>query len=440
MKQTYDRLILQHVAVLHDMINRDNSAPAKGLDPVVLQPLAEVLQLQNQEEPGSDSAETYTLKMMHYQLDLLHASFMHARRLAPGETPQSRFLLLFAEMYELLGKSTPAAACYTELIDQSADSVQLNLKGTALLKMGQLLAEQGKLPEAEESLTRAKITLENAGNIKSVISAEIELAQIAYRRGEYLQAEGLFRQALEHLSGIDDKYHEAVILNHLGVIARLHGKLERARTNLQEALVCFQSVNDRNGEAESWNNLGRVYFQQENTREALNCFEKAAAICRATGAEVLKAFIQLNKCELYLEIQDIPLAVATSKNALEIFVRLRNPAGFARTCKMLGTIARASGKEKFAAQCYESSICFYRDLRIPFGLVAALMDYAGFLLDTGRKKEVRKILDEAEKIKNVMQLQQAVSSNAFDALDKNLHRIDSVGKLKDGSIAAPGAN
>ena len=439
MKSHFDSMMLRHLAMLAGkLISEGPPAEEPGV-PEILRPVAEVLMRKPTSENIDEDAEAYALKMMHFQLDLMRTSFSHARKNQLSDAQQSRFLLLFGEMYELLGKSEKAADCYNLLVDHTSDIEQINLKGTVLLKLGQLLENQGDLPEAEAMLAEAKETLENASNLKNMVAAEIELAKIAYRKGEYLHAENLFREALEHLPGLADKYHEAVILNHLGVIARLHGKQERARASLQEALVCFQSVNDRAGEAESWSNLGRVYYQQENMLEAVNCFEKATAICQTTGIDVLKAFIQLNKCEIYLAMHDIPLAVAASKTALEIFLQLRHPVGFARTCKMLGTITHIGGHDELAGQFYESSIAFYRELHIPFGLVAALMDYAGFLVETGRKTAAKPMFGEAEKIKKAMQLQQAVSSKAFDALDKNVHHRNAARNIKNGKMAKDGA-
>ncbi|KAA3618873.1 MAG: tetratricopeptide repeat protein [Calditrichaeota bacterium] len=434
MKSHYDKMILEHISRLYHSFSLNEKSGKDTQSWPVLQPLVESLSqsVQIYENENPHSAEKYAVQMLHCHLDLMRASFSHTRETAFGDATQSRFLLLFGELYELLGKSEQAADCYASLVERSSADEHVNFKGTVLLKMGQLLAEQGKLEEANEYLLYAETALQSASNIKSMVSAKIELGKIAYRKGKYLHAEELFSAALPRIAEINDKYHEAVILNHLGVIARLQGKLDRARANLQEALNCFQSVNDRVGEAESWNNLGRLYFQQNNLREALNCFEKAAATCQLTGATALRAFIQLNKCEFYLEVQDVPLAVMACKEALEIFVRIKNPLGIARTSKMLGTIAWIVGHGELARECYETSLSFYRDLHIPFGLAAVLTDYANFLAANGKKKESKKYQDEAKKIKNVLRMQEAASGQAFDTLDKNLRPRSANGQPKNG--------
>ncbi|MCA9735295.1 MAG: tetratricopeptide repeat protein [Deferribacteres bacterium] len=428
MRSQNNTLLFDHISALHRCLTqRDDAQNAERF--AILEPLIEVLAQplipsNNIEMPSSES---YAIQMMQLHLELMHASFLHLQQSSQGNSSQARFHLLFGEMYQLLGNPQQAELCYERLIDHSTETEHANLHGTGQLKMGQLHIELGELDNATRFFQTAEAVLYNAGNLKNGIIAKIELAKIAYRKGEYVEAEKLFRNALEDTVATHDKYHEAVILNQLGVISRLRGDLEEARSRLQEALVCFQSVNDRFGEAECWNNLGRIYFQQKNFTAALSSYDKAIELCQTSGTFTLKAFVSLNKCDLYLYTNDLPLAVIACRNALDIFVRLKNPTGIARASKMLGTIAWKSGNITQAEQCFEIVLDFYRQINIPLGLVDALTEYADYLKKNGKMNAGKKALEEAYKIRMQLGMHEAETNevNGNPSLDQRYYTTGS---------------
>lgn len=361
------------------------------------------------------STSSSLARHLAYYLDLLQTTFAHAKDLLFSAAEQRRFLLLLGELHELSGEIDQAMTTYEDIIAQS-DSGSINLRGTVELRLGQLLAGHGDWPAAEHYLGKARKTLEQAGNQPRRLTAEIELAKISYRKGEYRQAEQRFRQALESYADTTDLYHRAVIINHLGVIARLQGDRARASTNFQEAMVCFQRTHDAIGEAESWNNLGRVYFEQKNFREALNCYDKAWETLQESHAQALKAFIHLNKAELYLEIQDMPLTIMNCRRALEISSRNKNALGMARALRVAAQIAWKTGTRELAEICFEASIAFYREYRIPLGLACALTAYASFLESQKETQKARQYRREAKKINRVLEMQKQVMRTNLDGL------------------------
>ena len=197
-------------------------------------------------------------------------------------------------------------------------------------------------------------TLQAISSNSDIALTQIELAKIAYRKGDYAKAQSLFQAALETSEIVNDICSRATVSNHLGIIRRIWGEYELAYNHFYEALNEFQSIQDLRGAAESMNNLGVVHLKRRELQQAKNYFEKAHQLCQETGYFALLAFIYLNKAEFYCELGDGPMAANICHRALEYIVRLKNPIGIAKINMLFGRIFWKSEEFRSAAEFYKA--------------------------------------------------------------------------------------
>jgi tetratricopeptide (TPR) repeat protein len=92
-----------------------------------------------------------------------------------------------------------------------------------------------------------------------------------------------YHEALELYRRATDRNGEARTLNNIGKVHRSLGEMQKALEKYNEALPISRAVGDRSGEAETLNNIGSVYWSLGETRKAMEKFNEALPIWRAVG-------------------------------------------------------------------------------------------------------------------------------------------------------------
>src|SRR5262249_41298023 len=92
-----------------------------------------------------------------------------------------------------------------------------------------------------------------------------------------------YQEALELYRRASDRNGEAQTLNNIGVVYRSLGEMQKALEKYNEALPILRAVGDRNGEAITLNNIGLVYWSLGETQKALEKYNEALPILRAVG-------------------------------------------------------------------------------------------------------------------------------------------------------------
>jgi tetratricopeptide (TPR) repeat protein len=98
-----------------------------------------------------------------------------------------------------------------------------------------------------------------------------------FQQGDHTQALAVFEQAAAAFAAQEDVGNQAEMLNNMGVIQRVQGKLDTAVTTLTQAADLFAQIGDTSRQAQTWGNLGDLYAQQKAHTEAARSYSNAAA-------------------------------------------------------------------------------------------------------------------------------------------------------------------
>src|SRR5262245_20506783 len=151
----------------------------------------------------------------------------------------------------------------------------------------------------------------------------------------------------------EDKYRAA------GEVAfreaeRLHnGTLEAKRKSIEkyhEALELYRRATDRNGEAQTLNNIGEVYQSLGEAQKALEKYNEALSLSRAIGARGVEAVTLNNIGAVYWTLGETQKALEKHNEALPVFQAVGNRSGGATTLKNNGTVYWSWGEMKKAME------------------------------------------------------------------------------------------
>ncbi|HKC86012.1 MAG TPA: tetratricopeptide repeat protein, partial [Blastocatellia bacterium] len=92
-----------------------------------------------------------------------------------------------------------------------------------------------------------------------------------------------FEAALDLYRSLDDRSGQAASYDEIHHVYYLTAETQKALDALNQALQLYQSLGDRSGEAVALDNIGDVYFQIGETQKALDHFDRALSISREAG-------------------------------------------------------------------------------------------------------------------------------------------------------------
>ncbi|MDK2464857.1 MAG: tetratricopeptide repeat protein [Candidatus Korarchaeota archaeon] len=116
--------------------------------------------------------------------------------------------------------------------------------GGGLLEAADRFYDAQLLSEADIALRRAAEIFEDLGDRRGVAITLHQLAMIAQDRGDYDEAERLYRQSLKRKGDLGDRRGAATTKAALAILMEGRGNLSEAAALMTEALETFKSMGD----------------------------------------------------------------------------------------------------------------------------------------------------------------------------------------------------
>jgi predicted ATPase len=156
-------------------------------------------------------------------------------------------------------------------------------RARALLAIGGVALEEGRLDEARQSLEQALAEFRTLKDEPAVGQALNRLGVIAWRQGAYERAISYDEAALRIAVAVGDPREQADALVNLGIIATHRGDFEQARERLAEAVRLNRGVGDQDAVLHALINLGYDCALSRQLNEARAIFDEVLATARAFG-------------------------------------------------------------------------------------------------------------------------------------------------------------
>ena len=136
---------------------------------------------------------------------------------------------------------------------------------------------------------------------------------------------------------------------------------ERGLRRFEEALVICRETGDRDGEAQTLNNLGEAYRELRRFEEAIGGYQESLVIRRETGDRHGEAQTLNNLGEAYPELRRFDEAIECLKESLVIRRETRDRYGEGRTLSNLGDVYQRLRQPDRAAACWRDAAAAVRD-------------------------------------------------------------------------------
>lgn len=161
----------------------------------------------------------------------------------------------------------------------------------------------------------------------------------------------------------EDKVHIAAEL-HLTVASRYHeaGKLHLALDAYQKARTLWRDANNRIGEVNVLNSIGRIYDDLRDTRKAIEHYERALSLAKYVNAQFEEAISLNNLGDAYLNLGDTSTALDYCEQALPLRRVTNDLQGEAITLHSIGTANYYLGNIQTAYDSLQQALAISRDI------------------------------------------------------------------------------
>ncbi len=195
----------------------------------------------------------------------------------------------------------------------------------------------------------------------SVIAEAPGAYLIEVRSPEKTAKAGRYEIKVEELRAAtaEDKYRVAGELMFREAEQLQNGTLEAKRKSIEkyhEALELYRRASERNGEAQTLNNIGEVYWSLGEMQKALEKYNEALPIRRAVGYRSGEAETLTNIGTVYLSLGETQKALEKYNEVLPIWRAIGDRRGEATTLSGMGVVYRSLGDMRKALEKYNESL------------------------------------------------------------------------------------
>ncbi|MEU3692152.1 AfsR/SARP family transcriptional regulator [Streptomyces narbonensis] len=190
----------------------------------------------------------------------------------------------------------------------------------------------------------------------------IDLGQVHFWwHGDYEEAAGHFRHALDLARETGDQGVAASALAALGTVSTRQREYDRAHDQCAQSLALFRELGDRGGEARCLTDLGIVHERQGRYEDAHEHHRQALHVYRETGSRIGETVV-LNNIGLLCQRQGrYDEARRHHQQALELSRKFDFPGDEAESLNALAEAARSMGDLDRAATEHDAALALARE-------------------------------------------------------------------------------
>lgn len=201
--------------------------------------------------------------------------------------------------------------------------------------------------------------------------------------------------ALEQFEKCDEKQGQANTHNFMGIMFWGFGDFERGFECASRALALYQEINDPYGEAWTFNTLGGFYYDLKNYGESQKYFERAYEIFKETGNLLgqARALNGIGDCHLFSG--KCKRALVYQKRSLRILREIGHRMSESRTLNDIGLAYQQMGNFEEALKYHLRSLEIRQELHYTTGETTTLLDLGNLYRQRKNYEQALEMLQEA---------------------------------------------
>jgi tetratricopeptide (TPR) repeat protein len=220
-----------------------------------------------------------------------------------------------------MGDRDRAIDCLRSAARLHREASRASDEAVALVALGHALVDAGRWSDGTRTYEEAAAIWEKANDVRGVVQARSNVANVHLRRGDYKKAVAEYEAGLERLLALGAHASEdaAKLAFNLGTAHKAAGNAAAAALRFEEARRLGVEAHDDELIANAYNALGTVHDEQGDLERALHAYRQAEEHLEARADPVLLAGVKDNIGIVLKKRADLEGALAYSAQACALF-------------------------------------------------------------------------------------------------------------------------
>ena len=219
-----------------------------------------------------------------------------------------------------------------------------------------------------------------------------------HNKGEILKALEYYHKSLKIKEELGEREGVANSLNNIGAIYRVQGDIPKALEYYHKSLKIQEEIGDKRGEAASSINIGYIYSHQFDVARALEYYNRALNIQEELNDKRGLAYSVNNIGAIYEHQGDSAKALNYFNQALEINKELGDKAGMAYALNNIGGVYDRKKNYDKALKYYHEALIMQEKALDKEGITSSLGNIGAIELEKGNLDEANKYVIRSLKI------------------------------------------
>ncbi len=336
------------------------------------------------------------------------AWLLESKTLSLTKAQEIELRLRAGQFYKTYGAWEKALSAYQRAVELSDAKEFQRPKAEALRWIGNTYLDQNRWQEAQQAYQESLTLCRKEGDVVGEADVQNALGILHFEQGHLDEASSYYDKAMELAEKANDLDLVATIYNNRGALANVQGQWEKALACYEESLPCFEKIGNTSALTNTYLNMALTHADNGNWSTAGHYYDRSNQLAREIGDAHLQATVKLNRVELYLAIEDLPVAEALCQQALQTYIGLKDHLGEADALKMLGVIHTRKEEWPRAKSCFARSIQLSREYHSPLSQAEAHYEYGCMLNRKGSKKEAKTQLRKAASLFKTLQAEKEI--------------------------------
>lgn len=279
---------------------------------------------------------------------------------------------------------------------------------------GQYYEAVSEYAQAQAAIARALEASQEAGDLAGEVRCLTQLGLVAYRKGDYEQANIWYNKALA-LFQTETIYSNYLLqaftqaFNGLGEVYNEQGKFEQAQSCYQQALALSRRSSDEPGEAKTLFGLGVTAFYQRQFVEAQVYYYQVLTIQRTMGDRVGEGASLYSLAQIFSDTGDYNQAQTNLSAALTILQATGNRWDEIYVWNDLGILYQELGDLPRAQVCLEQGLKLAEQIGTEEGQVYLLSNLGLVMRDQGNLIMAKELLDKGLDLVQAMENERQIA-------------------------------
>lgn len=229
-------------------------------------------------------ADTYRRNEIHSKAILYYGQALKLYVKLKNQDKQALIFTAMALSQSKLADFTGAVKNLQKALTLAEGTENLQNLAETYSNLGIVHWDQGEYAKALDFITKAK-EVETKADLKRNLGADFNNEGLIYKSvGNYIKGLASIQQAIDIARSINDKRSEAIALSNRALIYRIMARNDEALKDYMAALKIYEEVKFLEGTASCYLGLGKLYeVDQLDFKKAADNYEKALEIYRRLG-------------------------------------------------------------------------------------------------------------------------------------------------------------